>query len=63
MKIIIVGDGKIGFGLTKRLAKDGHDIVVIDRNAKVLETCQQAVDVMAVQGNGASMEVLKEAGI
>ena len=63
MKIIIVGDGKIGFGLTERLAKDGHDIVVIDRNAKVLETCQQAVDVMAVQGNGASMEVLKEAGI
>lgn len=63
MKIIIVGDGKIGFALTERLAKDGHDIVVIDRNPKVLAECQQAADVMVVQGNGASMEVLKEAGI
>ncbi len=63
MKILIVGDGKIGFGLTERLAKDGHDIVVIDRNPKVLEACQQSVDVMTIQGNGASMEVLKEAGI
>ncbi len=63
MKIIIVGDGKIGFALTERLAKDGHDVVVIDRDPRVLEECQQAADVMAIQGNGASMDVLKEAGI
>ena len=63
MKIIIVGDGKIGFALTKRLAMDGHDIVVIDRNARVLEESQQAADIMTVQGSGASMDVLKEAGI
>ena len=63
MKIVIVGDGKIGFALTERLSKDGHDVVVIDRNPKVLEECQQSADVMAVQGNGASMDVLREAGI
>lgn len=63
MKIVIVGDGKIGFALTERLSQDGHDVVVIDQNPRVLEECQQAVDVMAVQGNGASMDVLCEAGI
>ena len=63
MKIVIVGDGKMGFALTERLSKDGHDVVVIDRNARLLEECQQSFDVMAVQGNGASMEVLMEAGV
>lgn len=63
MKIVIVGDGKVGFALTERLSKDGHDVVVIDQNPKVLEECQQAADIMVVQGNGASMDVLREAGI
>lgn len=63
MKIVIVGAGKVGLALTERLAEDGHDIVVIDQNPKVLEECQQAADVMAVQGNGASMDVLQEADV
>lgn len=58
-----MGDGKVGFALTERLSKDGHDVVVIDQNPKVLEECQQAADIMVVQGNGASMDVLREAGI
>lgn len=36
MKIVIVGDGKVGYTLTKRLSQEGHDIVVIDNKRSVL---------------------------
>ena len=62
MKIIIVGDGKVGLTLTEQLSKEGHDIVIIDRNQQVLRDSQEAYDVMVVNGNGASMKILKEAG-
>ena len=32
MNIVIVGDGKVGSALTLQLAKEGHDVVVIDSN-------------------------------
>ena len=62
MKIVIVGDGKVGLTLTEQLSAEGHDLVIIDRNQQVLQDSQEAYDVMVVNGNGASMHVLKEAG-
>lgn len=63
MKIVIVGDGKVGLALTARLSRAGHDVVVIDRDPRVLEESLQTYDVMVVQGNGACKSVLEEAGI
>lgn len=63
MKIVIVGDGKVGSTLTQQLSKEGHDITVIDRNTELLQSLQETYDVMAVNGNGASMQVLKTAGV
>ncbi len=62
MNIIIVGDGKVGFTLTRLLAKEGHDLIVIDSKASALRYSQNRLDVSTVMGNGASLEVLKEAG-
>lgn len=63
MKIIIVGCGKVGATLAEQLNKEGHDIVLIDRNALALEKVTNSVDVMGVEGNGAVYAVQKEAGI
>lgn len=63
MKIIIVGDGKVGVALTEQLSKEGHDIVIIDSDLKVLQQNVQDYDVMVVHGNGATMSALKEAGV
>ena len=63
MNIIIAGDGKIGSMLTRQLSGEGHNITVIDSNAKVLEATVERYDVIAVHGNCASMEVLLEAGV
>ena len=55
MKIVIVGDGKVGYTLAKTLSQEGHDIVVIDNNKRILQESQDALDVAVVEGNGAKI--------
>ena len=63
MKIVIVGDGKVGSALTEQLSKENHDVVVIDSNKMVLQEAQQALDVNVVHGNGASLKIQKLANV
>ena len=63
MKIVIVGDGKVGITLTQQLAREGHDIVIIDKDLKVLRETVDHYDVMGIHGNGASLTVQREAGV
>lgn len=61
MKIIIIGDGKVGHTLMKELSQEGHDIVIVDNNIEVVEKSLNTYDIMAIKGNGASYHVLKQA--
>lgn len=63
MRIVIVGDGKVGHTLMKELSKEGHDIVIIDNNMEVVEKSLNTYDIMAIKGNGASYHILKEAEV
>ncbi len=63
MKIIIAGGGKVGTTLAQRLAQEGYDLTLIDRDHRVLEAVCEQIDAMGVQGNCASMPVLQQAGI
>ena len=63
MKILIAGAGKVGSTVARQLASEGHDLTLIDSKQEVLERALERFDVMAVQGNCASMEILRQAGI
>ena len=63
LSIIIVGCGKVGETLVEQLIKEGHDITVIDRSAKKVQSITDTYDVMGMVGNGASYSVQKEAGV
>ncbi|HBA46433.1 MAG TPA: Trk system potassium transporter TrkA [Lachnospiraceae bacterium] len=63
MKIIIAGNGKVGAALTRQLSAEGDELTLIDSNLKVLESSEEIYDIMVVQGNCASMEVLRQAGV
>ncbi len=63
MNIIIAGGGKVGMTLARLLSAEGHDLTLIDRNKAVLESGTVQYDVMAVDGNCASMPVLLRAGV
>jgi len=63
MKIVIIGDGKVGRTLTQELAREGHDLMVIDSRKDALTQVEEHMDVMVMQGNGASVELQRQAGI
>ena len=63
MKIIIVGVGKIGYALAQELSKEDHDIVIIDQQAARVSHALDTLDVSALTGNGASIEILMEAEV
>lgn len=53
----------MGSTLTRQLALEGHEVILVDANSKVLESTQERYDVMVIQGNCATMDVLKHAGV
>ena len=63
MKIIIVGCGKVGSTLAEHLDQEGHDITIIDRHWDKLKYLSDRIDVLGVQGNGASISTQREAGV
>ena len=63
MKIIIIGNGKVGFTLAKQLSVENHELVLIDHNAEALKNADSALDILCTEGSGASIQVLKGAGV
>jgi len=63
MKILIVGAGQVGFFLCERLSAEGHEVTLIDRSAESLKRAQDRLNVLGLEGNGASAEVLEQADI
>lgn len=63
MKVVIIGDGKVGSTITRQLSGEGHDIIVIDSNNSVLTNATNTMDIISVEGNGASIAVQKRAGV
>ena len=62
MKIIIIGDGKIGSVLAEQLSKERHAVTLIDQNVEALTQSNNDLDVMIVEGDGASRAIQAEAG-
>ena len=63
MKIIIVGIGKVGYAIAEQMTGENHDIVIVDQSSAVLDHADSMLDVMCVEGNGASASVLLQAGV
>ena len=63
MKVIIIGNGKVGFTLARQLSGEEHDLVLIDNDAQALRTADSTLDLMCMEGSGASIETLRAAGV
>ena len=61
MKILVIGDGKVGRIIVENACREGHEVVVIDVNDKNIEELVNKWDVIAIKGNGASYDILRSA--
>ncbi len=63
MKVVIIGNGKVGGSLSSALVNEGHDVTVVDREAEKLTKIQNTLDVMCIEGNGATIDTQMEAAV
>ena len=63
MRIVIIGVGEVGFHVAKALSQKDFDITVIDNNPEKCRRASEHLDVIVVQGNGASPKNLVEADV
>jgi trk system potassium uptake protein TrkA len=62
MYIIIVGAGKVGYHLGSLLMAEGHEVMLIEENRSKVDTLSLEFHESIMQGNGSTVEVLREAG-
>ena len=63
MRIMIVGAGQVGQYLCKKFSSEGQEVVLIDKNENKLQRLERELNILTVQGSGASARILAEAGI
>ncbi len=63
MKIVIIGLGTIGRTILGSLSGEGHNITIIDENKEKIESLIEKYDVSGIVGNGASLDIQKEANV
>jgi trk system potassium uptake protein TrkA len=62
MKVIVIGIGEVGRHVAGTLSADRHDVTVIEQDPARVESTQQDLDALVVQGSGASPRLLREVG-
>jgi trk system potassium uptake protein TrkA len=63
MRAIVVGGGKVGYYLVKALKEKKHQVVLIEKDAKICEKIAEELEVDVICGDGSDVEVLKDADI
>ena len=63
MYIIIVGGGKIGHFLAKKLSADKHTVVVVDKDKNVCGALAEELDIVVIHGDGCDTHYLEESRI
>jgi trk system potassium uptake protein TrkA len=62
MYVIIVGAGKVGYHLGRMLMAGGHEVMLIEEDRLKVDTLSVEFHDAIMQGDGATVEMLKEAG-
>jgi len=62
MYVIVAGGGKVGFYLSQHLLADGHEILLIERNADRVVEINEVLGAVAIAGDAAEASTLVAAG-
>ena len=62
MYIIVIGAGRLGYYLCKALLNEGHEIVLLEKDPKVVDIITEELGNVVVRGDGCEVSVLQEVG-
>jgi trk system potassium uptake protein TrkA len=60
--IIIIGGGRLGYHLTKALLGEGHEVLVIEKDAKISQIIINELGSVCLHGDGCEAATLEAAG-
>lgn len=62
MYIIIIGGGKVGFYLAKALLNEGHEVLIVEKDASRTDYIHNELGSICVRGDGSEVITLTEVG-
>lgn len=63
MYVVIVGIGKVGYFLAKRMLLNNHTVSLIDKDKTTCEEVAKQLEALVIHGDGCEPRILEEAGI
>jgi trk system potassium uptake protein TrkA len=63
MYILIIGAGKVGYFLARRLCQSGHTVSIVERDKATCEEIAKELEALVINGDGCDPLILEEAGI
>src|SRR5215208_6142602 len=63
MRTVIIGAGEVGLNTARLLSHEGHSVVLVEKDEKLVEMATEELDALVIAGNGANPKLLKEVGI
>jgi len=62
MYIIVIGGGRVGYYLTKALLDEGHEVLLVEKNAALCEIITDELGSVCFRGDGCEAATLAEIG-
>ncbi|MFQ5924417.1 MAG: potassium channel family protein [Dehalococcoidia bacterium] len=62
MYIIVVGGGKVGYYLSKTLLSEGHEVLILEKDAKKCESITEELGSVVMRGDGCEARTLADSG-
>jgi trk system potassium uptake protein TrkA len=63
MYIIIVGAGKVGYFLAKRLCESKHTVIIVEKEKALCEVVARELSALVIHGDGCDPRILEESGV
>ncbi len=63
MRTVIIGAGEVGLNTARLLSHEGHSVVLVEKDERLVEKATEELDALVIAGNGANPKLLREAGI
>jgi len=62
MYIIVVGGGRVGYYLAKALLEEGHELLILEKDARICEAINDEMGSICFRGDGCEVATLAEVG-